>query len=199
LRREDVENQKARRWRLYVLETEPTPRQLLDQSTTNWILRNLALPFGAKYFIAWSGGPFGVAKEIHVYETASGRDLWHETTERMHEMYVYLDPIGETFGYTYSQNHGHVRIRRFSDFKEVKTTASDCSGIAPFGREFSTCQWRLPDKSDLKAALPFDNGSCLQSVYSPNGELLVGGSENGTVYLVDTKPFRATLSPFMPK
>jgi WD40 repeat protein len=52
------------------------------------------------------------------------------------------------------------------------------------GREFST--------------LPFNHASCLQSVYSPNGKLLAGGSENGTVYFVDTEQLRNSLSAFMP-
>ena len=111
-------------------------------------------------------------------------------------MWVYVDPVGETFGYSYSQHAAGVRIRRFSDFKEVKTTASGCSAIAPSGREYSTY---LPDKSDLQEALPFDNGSCLQAVYSPNGKWLAGGNGNGTVYVADTQQLRTSLSLFMPK
>jgi WD40 repeat protein len=182
LRREDLEQPKRRIWRLYALESAPTPKLLLQQPVPNWILRDLALPFGAKYILAWSRSP---NPEIHVYDTASGRDLWHETTEQIGDMRVYLDPIGETFGYSYSPLDGRLRIRRFTDFKEVKTIGSACSAIAPSGREFST--------------LSFNHASCLQSVYSPNGKLLAGGSENGTVYFVDTEQLRNSLSPFMPQ
>ncbi len=193
VRREDYEQPKLRIWRLYALETAVEPRLLLEQSAPNWILRDLAFPFGAKYIVAWSRGP---NTEIHVYDTATGHDLWHETVDKMWELHVYLDPIGETFGYAFSPLHGRVRIRRFSDFKEVKTTASGCSALAPSGREYSTY---LPDKSDLEAALPFNSGSTLQAAYSPNGKLLAGGDGNGTVYFVDTEKFRASLAPFLPK
>jgi serine/threonine protein kinase len=193
LRGEHSEQSGRRIWRLYALQSAPTPRLLLEQTNANWILRDLAIPFGANYFIAWSRGP---DVEIHLYDTASGRDLWHEKTEKVSEMRVYLDPIGETFGYTYSEFRGGLRIRRFSDLKEVKTTVSSCSAIAPFGREYSTY---LPDKSDLQEALPFDNGSCLEAAFSPNGRLIAGGNDNGTVYVADTQELRTSLAPFMPK
>lgn len=199
LRGEPSEPAKRRIWRLYALEAAPTPRLLQEQTGGNWILRDLAIPFGAKYFMAWSGGPNGVAKQIHVYDTASGRDLWHETTARMSEMHVYLDPIGETFGYTYLALHNDVRVRRFSDFSEIRAVAPYCAGIAPHGREFATLASLLPDKWDLKEALPFDHGSCLQAIYSPNGKWLAGGNGDGTVYVADTEQLRARLAPFVPK
>jgi WD40 repeat protein len=156
------------------------------------MLRDLAFSFDAKHFVAWS-----FTGELHVYDTASGRELWHEATGIGQQIGVYLDPIGETFGYNFTKLHPLVRIRRFSDFQEVKTTASGCSGIAPSGHEFST--WGLePDNLDLNEALLFDNGSCLQAIFSPNGKLLAGGSENGTVYFVETEQLRNSLFPFMP-
>jgi serine/threonine protein kinase/WD40 repeat protein len=199
LRGEHSQQMKRRIWRLYALEAAPTPRLLHEQTAADWIPRNLAIPLGAKYFMAWSGGPLGVAREIHVYDTASGRDLWHQTTERRSEMHVYLDPSGETFGYSYLEGNENVRVMRFSDFTEVRTTASYCAGLAPSGREFATTAWLLPDKSDLKEALPFDHDSCLQAVFSPNGRWLAGGRDNGTVYVADTQQLRTKLAPFMPE
>ena len=72
LRREGLEQTKRRIWRLYALETAPKPKLLLQQSVPSWVLRDLAFPFGAKYIVAWSCGP---NTEIHVHDTASGRDL----------------------------------------------------------------------------------------------------------------------------
>jgi serine/threonine protein kinase len=196
LRREDYEQPKLRIWRLYALETAPTPKLLLQQPTPNWILRDLALPFGAKYIVAWSRAP-GV--EIHVYDTASGRDLWHAKTDCLGDKQVYVDPVGKTFGYGYSRQHDGVRIMRFSDLREIKTTKWPCIAIAPFGKEFATPNWILPGKSGLKEAVPFDTDSCLRCSFSPDGKLLAGGSENGTVYVVDTQQIRTKLSPFMPE
>jgi hypothetical protein len=196
LRREDLEQPKRRIWRLYALEAAPTPRLLLQQPAPDWIIRDLALPFGAKYIVAWSRGP---DVQIHVYDTASGRELWHEKTDRMDEMRVFLDPIGETFGYTYSPLNGHLRIRRFSDFKEVKTTASDCVAIGLRGQEFATPIGILPDPSEIKEALPFNYSSSLQADYSPNGKLIAGGNANGTVYVADRQQLRTSLARFMPK
>jgi WD40 repeat protein len=196
LRREDLEHPKQRLWWLYALESASTPRLLLKQSPPNWILRDLAFPFGAKYIVAWSRVP---DVEIHVYDAASGRDLWHETTDCRGEIRVYVDPVGETFGYNYSQQHAGVRIRRFSDFKQVKIAASGCSAIAPSGREFATSFSPLPDQSELQEGLPFINASCLQSAFSPNGKLIAGGNDDGTVYVADTQQLRAMLSAFMPK
>jgi len=164
---------------------------LHEQTDRNWKLRDLAFPFGAKYFVAWS-----FTGELHVYDTASGHELWHEATGVGGQIGVFLDPIGETFGYNFSQIHPYVRIRRFSDFKEVKTTSTGCSAIGPYGREFST--WEL-DRSQLKEAFLFDNSSSLQAVFSPSGKLLAGGNQNGTVYFVETEQLRNSLLPLMPR
>ncbi|MEJ0091443.1 MAG: serine/threonine-protein kinase [Limisphaerales bacterium] len=193
VRREDIEQSKKRIWRLYALEGAQTLRLLHQQTDTAWMLRNLAFPFGAKYFVAWS-----FTGELYVYDKASGRELWHEATGIGPQIGVFLDPTGETFGYNFTQLHPYVRIRRFSDFKEVKTTASGCSGLAPSGSEFSTWGPR-PDNLDWKEALPFNSGTCLQAVFSPNGKLLAAGNENGTVYFVETEQLGNSLSAFMPK
>ncbi len=193
VRREDIEQSKKRIWRLYALEGAQTLRLLHQQTDTAWMLRNLAFPFGAKYFVDWS-----FTGELYVYDKASGRELWHEATGIGPQIGVFLDPTGETFGYNFTQLHPYVRIRRFSDFKEVKTTASGCSGLAPSGSEFSTWGPR-PDNLDWKEALPFNSGTCLQAVFSPNGKLLAAGNENGTVYFVETEQLGNSLSAFMPK
>ena len=76
-------------WRLYALEAAPTPRLLLQQPAPDWIIRDLALPFGAKYIVAWSRGP---NVEIHVYDTASGRELWHD-------MLIPFTPVTSLLGF----------------------------------------------------------------------------------------------------
>jgi WD40 repeat protein len=201
LRRERARERGRGIWRLYALSNSQSPELLHEQTETNWVVRDVALPEGARRFLVWSGGPKGAVRSMHVYDTETGRELWTAATERIEgDLRVCIEPRGEVFGYTASNSNSHLRLIRFSDFSELGTTAEDCDAIAPSGRGFARNGWFFPDTSGKSHGIPLlvDRGGASLPAFSPNGALLAWGTSEGDVFVVDTQELQRRLSSLLP-
>ena len=95
-----------------------------------------------------------------------------------------------------------MRLLRFSDFREIGTTAAGYDAISPSGQEFASSgsgsqRWLLPDCTGPKHGIPLATdwiGLSWVSTFSPNGKLLAWGTEEGAVLVADLQAVRERLS-----
>ena len=186
VRREPRADRASRRfWHLYELSDGDTPRLRHEQSDLNWRTGDTFFRPGGDRFLV-SGTNLNSAKlEVKAYDAVSGRELWHSTTDCQGMLKVYLDPTGQWF--SYMPVGSQLRLMRWSDFGEVRTTGRGYEAISPSGQEFAGNAWLVWDPRGPAHSIPFDADSHHSSVppaFSPDGQYLARATIEGVIQLV---------------
>jgi WD40 repeat protein len=200
LRREQSPDRRIWIWRLQELGAASRPVLMHEQVDRTWSAEGVALSPRAERFMILSGGPKGEARILHAYDVKSGRELWKTATEMNEDTFhLPFDPTGSKFGFQIAIPSGgyHLRIFRSADFAELGTTPRDCEAIAPYDKGYEGNVSFFPGITGEKRAIPLTTEWRTLgwvSAFSPSGNLLVWGTEDGIVLVADLQEVQQRLS-----
>ncbi len=195
VRREPRPDHASRRfWRLYELGAGDVPRLLHGQSDLNWRTGGTFFRPGGDRFLVWGTNLNSANLQVKAYDAATGRELWHVRTECQGMLTAFLDPTGQWF--SYAPKNTELRLMRWSDFSEVRTTGTGYEAISPSGEDFAGNGWLAWDHRGATHSVPFGADSHHSSVpprFSPDGRYLARATVNGFIQLVHRDEVRKRL------
>jgi WD40 repeat protein len=180
-------------WRLRELANSG-PVLLHQQTNSNWSPGGMTFLVDGKRFLVWHGGhPEGF---LRAYDITTGQEIWQTATGTTNsDLRVCLEPGGGKFAHN-SESGQPLRLFRLPDFQTNGWTAKGCNAIGPNGEQFLLPPW-------LVSGQPGDKGIPLAAdwialafvaAFSPDGTLLVWGTEEGEVLVADIATVRRRLA-----
>jgi len=198
LRRERTLQEPRSIWRLFELADSPTPRLVREQTETNWTTLDVALPKGARRFLAREANKGSPTQLIHVYDTASGEDLSQLRCEASESFYTMrLDPSGQFLAYPTPGSLGQAhRLVSLYEPGKIENSRRHCAAIGP-NRGLFDGIWLVPDRTAperrIRLGLDWHLSSDVSS-FGPDGKLFAWGTEEGVVMVANIQEILRRLS-----
>lgn len=194
----DTEPAAERRWRVYELPMDGPPVLVHEQTETNWVPYEVALPAGGETFFVSTTSEGGPPPVIRAYALNSGQKLWQVTVPGLKESMMRPDPTGRWFAYQLDQAF-HFQVVSLSGFKKLGLSPEGCLAVGPSGDEFavdgprgvSVCRCRGPED---RVPLGSDWPTYSTPSFSPDGKLLTWGTKQGAVLVADLQEVRRRLA-----